>query len=124
MTEAVGRLAPLPDAELAPWRRLDSRWVLIGVPVALVIWLSLVPLVFLLWQSFLTPQTASPVRYWLTPSHTTIVRSNGSKPKVMRSWPETVSMPTAASSNPTTIEIRVLCLASRPRPTNEQKVSR
>jgi iron(III) transport system permease protein len=59
MTEAVGRLAPLPDAELAPWRRLDSRWVLIGVPVALVIWLSLVPLVFLLWQSFLTPQTAS-----------------------------------------------------------------
>jgi iron(III) transport system permease protein len=59
MTDAVGRLAPLPDAELAPWRRLDSRWVLIGVPVALVIWLSLVPLVFLLWQSFLTPQTAS-----------------------------------------------------------------
>src|SRR5437773_1509755 len=59
MTEAVGRLAPLPDAELAPWRRLDSKWVLIGVPVALVIWLSLVPLVFLLWQSFLTPQTAS-----------------------------------------------------------------
>jgi iron(III) transport system permease protein len=59
MTEAVGRLAPLPDAELAPWRRLDSKWVLIGVPVALVIWLSLVPLVFLLWQSFLTPETAS-----------------------------------------------------------------
>src|SRR2546423_7063134 len=59
MTEAVGRLAPLPDAELAPWRRLDSKWVLIGVPVALVVWLSLVPLVFLLWQSFLTPQTAA-----------------------------------------------------------------
>src|SRR6195256_5393456 len=59
MTDAVGRLAPLPDAELAPWRRLDSKWVLIGVPVALVIWLSLVPLVFLSWQSFLTPQTAS-----------------------------------------------------------------
>ena len=59
MTEAIGRLAPLPDAELAPWRRLDSKWVLIGVPVALVIWLSLVPLVFLLWQSFLTPETAS-----------------------------------------------------------------
>src|SRR5438270_2649551 len=59
MTEAVGRFAPLPDAELAPWRRLDSKWVLIGVPVALVVWLSLVPLVFLLWQSFLTPQTAA-----------------------------------------------------------------
>src|SRR5437762_10841435 len=59
MTEAVGRLAPLPDAELAPWRRLDSKWVLIGAPVALVVWLALVPLVFLLWQSFLTPQTAA-----------------------------------------------------------------
>ena len=54
MTHAVGRLA-LPDA--AP--RFDSRWVLIGVPVALVLWLALVPLVFLLWQSFLTPQTAA-----------------------------------------------------------------
>ena len=32
---------------------------MIGVPVALVIWLALVPLVFLLWQAFLTPQTAT-----------------------------------------------------------------
>jgi iron(III) transport system permease protein len=54
VTHAVGRLA-VPDA--AP--RFDSRWVLIGVPVALVLWLALVPLVFLLWQSFLTPQTAA-----------------------------------------------------------------
>src|SRR5437588_11578129 len=58
MTEAVGRLH-LRDAEVAPWRRLDSKWLLIGVPVALVVWLSLVPVVFLLWQSFLTPQTAA-----------------------------------------------------------------
>jgi iron(III) transport system permease protein len=54
VTDAVGRLA-VPDA--AP--RFDSRWVLIGIPVALVLWLALVPLVFLLWQSFLTPQTAA-----------------------------------------------------------------
>lgn len=54
MTDAVGRLA-VPDAAA----RFDSRWVLIGVPVALVLWLALVPLVFLLWQSFLTPQTAA-----------------------------------------------------------------
>src|SRR2546430_13994139 len=59
MSEAVGRLAPLPDSALAPWQRFDSKWVLIGVPVALVVWLSLVPLVFLVWQSFLTPQTAA-----------------------------------------------------------------
>jgi iron(III) transport system permease protein len=55
MTAAVGRLAALPDA--AP--RFDLKWLLIGVPVAIVIWLALVPLVFLIWQSFLTPQTAS-----------------------------------------------------------------
>jgi iron(III) transport system permease protein len=58
MSEAVGRLAPLPDSALTPPRHFDAKWVLIGVPVALVMWLSLVPLIFLLWQSFLTPQTA------------------------------------------------------------------
>src|SRR5215813_2439009 len=59
MAEAVTRGSPLPEAPVAFWQRFDSRWVLIGVPIALVVWLSLVPLVFLLWQSFLTPQTAS-----------------------------------------------------------------
>ncbi len=62
MTATVARLAATPD--VAP--RLDARWVLIGVPVALVVWLALVPLVFLLWQSFLTPQTATvPAQYTL-----------------------------------------------------------
>ncbi len=61
MTDAVGRVA-LPAT--AP--RFDSKWVLIGVPVALVVWLALVPLVFLLWQSFLTPQTATaPAQFTL-----------------------------------------------------------
>src|SRR3954453_7829670 len=59
MAEAVTRGSPLPEAHVAFWQRLDSKWLLIGVPIALVVWLSLVPLVFLLWQSFLTPQTAS-----------------------------------------------------------------
>jgi iron(III) transport system permease protein len=62
VTHTAGRLASLPDAS----PRIDSRWVLIGVPVALVGWLALVPLVFLLWQSFLTPQTvAAPARFTL-----------------------------------------------------------
>jgi iron(III) transport system permease protein len=39
-------------------RRFEWGWVLIGLCVALVIYLALVPLGFLLWQSFLTPQTA------------------------------------------------------------------
>jgi iron(III) transport system permease protein len=57
MTEAVGRLAALPHAEQR--FRIDSRWVLIGVPVALTVWLAVVPLTFLFWQSFLTPHTAA-----------------------------------------------------------------
>src|SRR3954451_19169444 len=59
MTEAVTRLSRVPDTDTASGWRLDAKWVLIGVPVALVAWLALVPLVFLLWQSFLTPQSAS-----------------------------------------------------------------
>jgi len=36
------------------------------VPVVLVVWLAVVPLAFLLWQSFLTPQTATaPAQYTL-----------------------------------------------------------
>lgn len=65
MTEAVGRLT-VPNATLAPWRRLDPTWLLIGIPVLLVMWLSLVPLIFLVWQSFLTPQTlAKPAVFTL-----------------------------------------------------------
>src|SRR4029450_5815874 len=59
MTEAVPRLPRVPDPDTASGWRFDSKWVLIGVPVALLAWLALVPLVFLLWQSFLTPQTSA-----------------------------------------------------------------
>ena len=46
--------------------RFDSKWLLIGIPVALVVWLALVPLVFLLAQSFLTPQSVdAPARFTL-----------------------------------------------------------
>src|SRR6185436_16279160 len=51
-------------------------------------------------------------------------RSSSEEPNVMRNWPDTVSMPMPASSRPSDIEMTVLCLASRPRPTKEQKVSR
>jgi iron(III) transport system permease protein len=61
VTAAAGRMT-LPAT--APW--LDWKWPVIGIPVALVIWLALVPLVFLIWQSFLTPQTAAlPSQYTL-----------------------------------------------------------
>ena len=62
VTSAAGRVAPMPVAA----SRFDTKWLLIGAPVALVIWLALVPLAFLLWQSVLTPQTASaPAQFTL-----------------------------------------------------------
>ena len=39
--------------------RLDLKWVVLGVCVALVAYLALIPLGFLLWQSFFTPHTAA-----------------------------------------------------------------
>src|SRR3977135_1616892 len=59
MTEAVDRLARVPDTDVAPWQRFDFKWIVIGGPVVLVCWLALVSLLFLVWQSFLTPQTST-----------------------------------------------------------------
>jgi iron(III) transport system permease protein len=39
--------------------RLDAKWFVVGIAAALAAWLSLVPLGFLLWQSFMTPETAT-----------------------------------------------------------------
>ncbi len=49
-------------------------------------------------------------------------RSSSLEPNVMRSVPDTVSMPMPAMMRPSAIEMIVLCFSSRPRPTNEQKV--
>src|ERR1700754_4983198 len=60
----------------------------------------------------------------ITATRKLMPRSSSVEPKVMRRLPDTVSMPMPASSRPSDIEMTVLCLASRPRPTKEQKVSR
>src|SRR5258708_19215696 len=39
--------------------RPEAKWFIVGAAVALAAWLSLVPLGFLLWQSFMTPETAT-----------------------------------------------------------------
>jgi iron(III) transport system permease protein len=57
--EATSRLYRAADAETAPRLHFDAKWVIIGLSVALVAWLALVPLVFLLWQSLMTPETAA-----------------------------------------------------------------
>jgi iron(III) transport system permease protein len=50
--------APL-SASSARLPRPDAKWFVVGAAVALAAWLSLMPLGFLLWQSFMTPETAS-----------------------------------------------------------------
>jgi iron(III) transport system permease protein len=39
--------------------RIDLKWVILGLCVVIVAYLALIPLGFLLWQSFFTPQTAA-----------------------------------------------------------------
>src|SRR5687767_15831459 len=40
-------------------RSFDWKWVVIGACVAFAVYIAVIPLGFLLWQSFRTPQTAS-----------------------------------------------------------------
>src|SRR5207248_4934721 len=60
----------------------------------------------------------------ITATRKLMPRNSSEEPKVMRNWPDTVSIPMPASSRPSDIEITVLCLASRPSPTKEQNVRR
>src|SRR3954453_8352180 len=60
----------------------------------------------------------------ITATRKLMPRSSSLEPKVMRNWPDTVSMPMPAINSPNDIEMTVLCLASRPSPTNEQNVKR
>jgi iron(III) transport system permease protein len=50
---------PRAPAALAPRLVFDPKWLIIGLCVALSVYLGIVPLGFLLWQSFFTPQTAA-----------------------------------------------------------------
>ena len=39
--------------------RINSEWAIMSGAVTLVAWLTLIPMGFLIWQSFMTPQTNS-----------------------------------------------------------------
>src|SRR3989441_9465790 len=54
--QAAGKTA-LPVAAGAP--RFDGKWLIIAACVVLTLYLGVVPLGFLLWQSFFTPQSAA-----------------------------------------------------------------
>src|SRR5882672_667683 len=47
------------DAVAARGPRFDVKWLIVGVCVALTLYLAVMPLGFLLWQSFFTPQSAA-----------------------------------------------------------------
>src|SRR5258705_4890755 len=49
---------------LTPTRDFDWKWVVIGGCVAVTVYIAVIPLVFLLWQSFRTPQTATVPAVW------------------------------------------------------------
>src|SRR4051794_21403240 len=57
--DAASQLPVTQPAPGARWRNFDVKWVAIGICVAIVAYLALIPLGFLLWQSFFTPRTAS-----------------------------------------------------------------
>jgi iron(III) transport system permease protein len=61
------RFGERPSPSRGGWLpRIEPHWIVVASCIALVAWLALVPLVFLLWQSFLTPQTATaPARFTL-----------------------------------------------------------
>jgi iron(III) transport system permease protein len=56
---AVAQGAALPAGQPKGWRNIDFKWLVIGACVLVVAYLALMPLGFLLWQSFFTPRTAS-----------------------------------------------------------------
>ncbi len=56
--EAVDRSTAVHDHS-ALSRGFDLKWVIIGICVVLVAYIAVIPLFFLLWQSFFTPQTAT-----------------------------------------------------------------
>src|SRR5437660_11525706 len=57
--QAAGYPAMTAAAPFTLRRSFDWKWVVIGLCVALTVYIAVVPLAFLLWQSFFTPQTAA-----------------------------------------------------------------
>lgn len=56
--EAIGDVGRTRGLQGRDGPRFDAKWLVIGLATGLVAWLALVPLVFLVYQSFMTPETA------------------------------------------------------------------
>ncbi len=67
----VRRADPSGSAAERAWDRLDLKWLVIGVCVAFAVYIAVIPLGFLFWQSFRTPQSAAADAVWTLSNFTT-----------------------------------------------------
>src|SRR5262245_32421061 len=58
-TDVLHKGTSIPIPPMREGRRFEWGWLVIGACVAVTVYLAIVPLGFLLWQSFFTPQTAA-----------------------------------------------------------------
>src|SRR5881396_1147550 len=71
-TDVLHKGTPLFNRGAAPReeRRFEWGWIVIAICVAITVYLALVPLGFLLWQSFFTPQTAEKAAQFTLSNYT------------------------------------------------------
>jgi iron(III) transport system permease protein len=69
--EAMSAEAPAPRAF-----SISLKWVVIGLCVAFTLYIAVIPLGFLLWQSFFTPQTASKAAVFTLENYVTAYSSS------------------------------------------------
>ena len=71
-TDVLHKGTPIWGGGAAPRerRRFEWSWVVIAVCVAITIYIAIVPLGFLLWQSFFTPQTADKAAQFTLSNYT------------------------------------------------------
>jgi iron(III) transport system permease protein len=75
LMEAVGQINVQPTERPPLWRRIDLKWVIIGLCVVVVAYLAVMPLGFLIWQSFFTPETASKAAEFTLENYTSAYTS-------------------------------------------------
>jgi iron(III) transport system permease protein len=63
-------------------KKFDAQWLVIGVCLAVVAVLALVPFGFMVWQSFLTPETAAQASKFTLSNYTTAY----SNPDIRYRW--------------------------------------
>ncbi len=74
--QAAGNPAMTAAAPFTLRRSFDWKWVVIGLCVALTVYIAVIPLAFLLWQSFFTPQTAAKAAEFTLGNYTSAYGSN------------------------------------------------